>query len=426
MVLLRAVFTVALLVTPQAANADGRIYASDYTPEIPDQRALIAFDGERQVMVIENHVALPDGRPATSLGWVVPVPDVPEISVAETAVVGRGYRSLRHRIDPLTLPVAPFVFGAALMGLVVAFRQPRSERPDVKTLGGAAWIGLIGSILAAFSLSAPMPGGADSGVNVVKALQVGPLDAKVVRASSGAELVDWLNSNGFAYAERDVAVVGDYLRQKWLFVVAKLAPRPGHAFEGASKSPPLVLSFPTREAVYPVALTAVGGKPLDLVLYVFAPGRVQSSVLMTVEYAGIGHDEMFPLSFSHPPGISNRDDVEADKAQVLWSDVQKGASYLTKLSGKLSPEDMLTDIRLVKASVTGDSYRRWSTGPIFNVWFGGAGVVALAALLLQLAGRGRWKCNAVVWFMISICMSPLALMLLLGSVGQQWWEWRKA
>lgn len=90
-----------LVVAAQAATADGRMYASDYTPEIADQRALIAFDGERQVMMIENSIALPDGRPITSLGWVVPVPEVPEIAVADPSSVRREYRGLRHQTSAI-------------------------------------------------------------------------------------------------------------------------------------------------------------------------------------------------------------------------------------------------------------------------------------------------------------------------------------
>lgn len=44
--------------------------------------------------------------------------------------------------------------------------------------------------------------------------------------------------------------------------------------------------FPAKEAVYPVALTAAGGQPLDLVLYVFAASRVEPSAAMHLAYAG--------------------------------------------------------------------------------------------------------------------------------------------
>lgn len=404
---------IALLVAGQAARADGKIYAADFIPEIPDQRALIAFDGARQVMLIENRLSLPDGRPAASLGWVVPVPAVPEIAVADASSVRRLYRQVRSRTDPEPVPVIPLVAVLVPVAFFYGRRLIKQNHPDGPTLRSSMWLGIIGLVLAAVAIPAGTPTGPPSSIEVVKALRVGPLDAKVVRADSATELVEWLRQNGYAYGKNDVAAIENYLRRKWLFVTAKLAPLPGTAFEGASASPPLVLSFPTREPVYPVALTAAGGRALDLVLYIYAPVRVEPSVPMPTAFAG---REALPMHLFRG---------EDNKAVALFSALDPEPHYLTKVARKLAPDELRQDIRFVSAAAKGD-FRDWIVGPLSTFWIGGAFVITLVAFLLQRAGAERWRVSAPAWFAISMLISwPLAVLLLLGSVGQQYWKYRK-
>jgi len=412
----RAWFALALLLGAQAANADGRIYASSYAPEISDQRALIAFDGARQVMLIENRVSLLEGRPISSLGWVVPVPAVPEIAVVtDRTSVRRFYQRLRFQSDPIPLPVVPFVAVLVPVAFVYARRLRKREHPDGATLRGSTWIGIVGCVLASVTLSAPSPSGPDSGVEVVKALRSGPLDAKVVRASAGAELVNWLKLNGFEYGKADVAAIDDYLRRKWLFVVWKLVPQPGNAFEGTSASPPLVLSFITREPVYPLALTAAGGRSLNLVLYVCALTRMEPSVAMRTAFSGHINMPISVFSFE-----------EQNKAAVaLFGELRPMPDYLTKLAKKLSADEMRQDIYFIQAAGKGN-FRNWTFGPMFIFWVGGAAFVSLAAVLLQVTGRGRWRLSGPAWFAISMFLSPLAILLLLARAVRQYREYRKS
>jgi hypothetical protein len=413
MISARAWFAFALLIGAQAASADGRIYASSYAPEIADQRALIAFDGARQVMLIENRVSLPDKVTISSLGWVVPVPAVPEIAVMDPPSVRRFYRELRFQSDPEPLPVVPFVLLLVPFAIVYAIRLRRQEHPDARTLRSSAWIGLIGGVLALVSLSAPLPSGPDSGVEVVKTLRSGPLDAKVVRAASGAELVDWLKVNGYAYGKGDLAAIDDYLRRKWLFVAVKLLPQPGAAFEGASASPPLVLNFPTRQPVYPLALTAAGGRSLDLVLYVLARARIEPSVAMRTAFAG---------AVNVPTRVFFGEEDKA--AAALFGELRPMPGYLTKLVKKLSAEEMRQDIQFIEAAGKGN-FHDWTVGPMFIFWVGAAVIVALAAVLLQLGGGGRWRLSGPAWFAISMFLSPLAILLLLASTVRQYRDYRK-
>jgi hypothetical protein len=395
----------ALLGAPPA-SADGRIYASDYTPEIADQRALIAFDGKRQVMLIENQLSL--GKPAKQLGWVVPVPSEPQFAAVDKLSVARMYRQLRHKSDPRTLPVAPLVLLLVPFAYVFGIFLGRRKHPDATLLRASALLGLIGGLLSLVSLSTTMP--APAGIEVVKALEVGPLEVKVLRASSATELADWLKSNGFASGSQDAAVVEGYVQRGWLFVTAKLSPRAGSAFQGDSVTPPLLMSFATREALYPVALTAAGGQPLELALYVFAAQRVEPTAAMRVAYAGT----------ARLPNVFFAEDDKA--AAALFAGLDPSPHYLTKLTQRLDASRMREDMRFASAAERGD-FRGWTVGPVFAVWVGGALVIAAIAFLLQLAGRGRWRVSALAWFAISICVSwLLAALLLVVNLFRQYWQ----
>ncbi len=411
---IRIFFVVTLMFALRAASADGKLYASDYTPEIPDQRALIAFDGERQVMLIESRVSLPDGQPTTSLGWVVPVPNVPEVAVADRSSVLRMYRQLRRNTDPRTLSVVPLVAVLLPFAFLYVRDLRRNGHPDAPSLSASVWVGLIGCILASVSISDPPPIGDTPDIEIVKELRVGPLDAKIVRASSGSELVDWLQSNGFTYGKSDIKVIENYLQRKWLFVVAKLAPLPGTAFEGVSASPPIVLSFSTKEIVYPVLLTVTSGEALDLTLYVLAPTRVKPNVAMRTVFAGATYVRTDQLN------------MDGDKAAAaLFAALNDSPSYVTKVSGNLPSDKISRDIVFNSAAGEG-GFRDWALGPIFVFWVGGALFVGLVAFALQLSACGRWQVSGIAWFGISMSMSwLLAAPLVLGSVGRQYFQYRR-
>lgn len=108
----------------------------------------------------------------------------------------------------------------------------------------------------------------------------------------------------------------------------------------------------------------------------------------------------------------------------MFQALEPAPSYLTKVSKKLSPAEMVQDIRF-KSTAGQDTYRDWTTGTVFNFWVGGTALIGLVAFLLQCAGRGRWRCNGFAWFAISMSLSPLMLLVLFGSVGQQYWQSRK-
>jgi len=70
-----AAFLVVCL--PASALADGKFYSSERVPPgLPYQRALIAHDGGRELLILQSKF---EGE-AKDFGWVVPLPSVPELA----------------------------------------------------------------------------------------------------------------------------------------------------------------------------------------------------------------------------------------------------------------------------------------------------------------------------------------------------------
>ena len=83
--LLAALFWLALLVPASPVSADGKYYAREAKvgPGIPYQRALIAFNGEREILVVQSRYENRGEQPLREIGWIVPLPAVPRVGTME-------------------------------------------------------------------------------------------------------------------------------------------------------------------------------------------------------------------------------------------------------------------------------------------------------------------------------------------------------
>jgi hypothetical protein len=235
----------SLLLGTSPAEADGCfVFHWDKQKDInePTQKAIILYDQGQEDMVLQVKYE----GPAEEFGWLIPVPGLPEVS--------KGSMDCFYELSEMTQ------------------RQFDGRRSLGWGRGRSA--------------------SADAGVNVIKIETVGAYEVAVLSASTSKNLKGWLDAHHFAFPKEKQKVLDGYVRKHWYFVAAKIDPtqdgfilRDGPPKnEPASRgiSPtirkqisngelhPLVLRFPSEKCVFPLAISAVNGRPSEVSLYVLS------------------------------------------------------------------------------------------------------------------------------------------------------------
>ena len=71
---------------------DGKVYVGEGIPaDIPYQRAFIIFHENSETLILQSKYELSQSAAVYSLGWVVPVPSVPEIASVDADIAKRFF-----------------------------------------------------------------------------------------------------------------------------------------------------------------------------------------------------------------------------------------------------------------------------------------------------------------------------------------------
>lgn len=253
-VLVITVVTVAALLSlasPAWACGCGAYVADDPGSSVADERALIAWDGTTEDILMALSVTGSSDKAA----WVMPVPSAARITLGE-----------------------PEVFDE-----LAALTAPRIEYRDSwwPTVPWLVWAG-----------SASDTAGAPSGaVNVLGRQRLGPFDVTRLAANDPAALADWLSDNGFPHPDGLDDNLAPYVAAGWEIVAVQLVPaESGGALTGSLQ--PLRLSFASDKVVYPMRLSRAATVSQYIDLYVLAPHRMDPSAVPvpddkpTLEFAG--------------------------------------------------------------------------------------------------------------------------------------------
>lgn len=321
--------------------ADGKVFVRGTARvRIPDQSALICFDGKTERLVIETAF---EGE-GNEFAWIVPVPSVPKVEPATTGV----FPTLRMITRARVIGHNELWWFWPLAGLVVCL---------------LIWIGIwsrrwadVGLILIFFLVLAAVllpalgtagPGGTAAFARkdvVVHAREiVGVYDTVTLSAKDAGKLVEWLESHGFNVPPGVEPVAEQYARDGWVFVAARLR---RSADEPARSVPhPLSFTFNTKRAVYPIRMTGVDNGPMTVDLYVVGNQEARAEHFARKRAARLDFERLQEHSRSWYGDVINLDDrvpVAHEKLRA-WL---KGFNAITRLSGTLSPEDMRKDVYL--------------------------------------------------------------------------------
>jgi len=172
-------------------------------------------------------------------------------------------------------------------------------------------------------------------VEVITAQRAGIYDVRVIRADRTDALIAWLNDHGFHFGPADEVALQSYVDRGWCFVVSLINPAPGQrsgeiAVEGLAA--PLILRFPSDLPVYPLALTGTGGHDTEILIYLAADQQMSAGGRLPLRYAG----PMGPRwlsAWARDVNVAGFFDMPSEQC-----------SYLSKFRGRLSPEQMRTDL----------------------------------------------------------------------------------
>ena len=345
---------------------DGKMFVTRGMPPptIPAQRALIVHDAGVQTLVLQSGYNISPGEmvDSASLGWVVPVPGVPEVAALAGYWGQRLFRYLSKRASPKIVDVGSqvrrYVLLASILGLVVssvlniAVLNCKHGRMDVwrrKLFRCSAIVALCMIVIDLVSPSLlSVPRLSTGGVRIVDHYQVGIYNVRVVAGDDATDIVVWLDQQGFAYDADDHAVFNSYINRGWCFVVVQIN---AAVMSGGTETvmlQPLILRFDHPEPVYPLALTGTGGHDTHVELHVIARQQMADDGRLPRVFAGhvVGGDLDYYLN-----------DAETDPPAFLAGCLPEHP-YLTTFSGRLSPDDMARDLVLTPAPERGDFRER--------------------------------------------------------------------
>jgi hypothetical protein len=210
--------------TPAEACGCGAYIPREGTSTVPQERALIRWDGQTEDIIM----ALTVEGAATDAAWILPVPSRATVQLADPALFDELAELTRPRIE--TRYVGEGTAGSAPIGA--------------------------------------------ARVTVLDRQTLGPFDVANLAATDAGALETWLQSNGYRFAPRLRTALEPYVAQGWEYVAVKLTPGAG-ATTISGELDPLWVTFQSAELVYPMRLSALARGDLAVFLYVLAAHRVE-------------------------------------------------------------------------------------------------------------------------------------------------------
>ena len=348
---MKPIAAIALIFSTTAGQslADGKMFWPEKVPpKVPYQRALILFGDQTETLVLQSKYEINAINEASNLGWVVPVPAVPEVASMPAVMAHQMFLFLSMNSRPQVTRIVPTVFallffgiaGLSLLTLLICLVScflpiPQWIRVNRGCLARYSMYGLLVCLLVALGLPAFAAAGSSLGVEVVAQHRVGIYEVSVVRTGDADGLIDWLNKHDFNFGEQDTAVFDSYVSKGWCFVVAIINPITGEnerriVSEGLAA--PLILRFPHEHPIYPVALTGTGGFETEILIYLASSTKMSSHDRLTLRFAGKMYERSLEL-------LSGEIEPEG-----FFDPKMMNYPYLCKFKDRLTPEKMGQDI----------------------------------------------------------------------------------
>jgi hypothetical protein len=391
---------------------------------MPDQRALLVWHEKEQTetLVIESRFT----GSGHDFAWFVPLPSKPDITPATRGTLPTAAALFRVKLanladyGPLLIAwiapwalfviflggtgrqfirqgwvlIAPTVvlaatgsrFVVSMIGLAIVWRLAGGTAKDWSgtiARGVLTIIGILLILLPAILIPLGVAGSpvGSSAVEVERSI-VGDYDVAVLAGGEEGAVARWLHDNHFTLPTTAELVVAEHARAGGYFAAIKLR-RTDDTTQPVAPAP-LVFTFKTPQAVYPMKLTGAGAtRPLAVELYVFGAGQanVDGLKVESCEQAVVRESQDWQM-------------VSASRYILAHPELVKlcgESTVATRLTGTLSPAQMTQDLPIhwqpfIEPVVPG-RYSQSDTACL-------GGLMATAGLLLGalllVPGRKRW------------------------------------
>jgi hypothetical protein len=305
-----------LVFVPGAAACGGLFCQS--TPV--DQQAERIIFAVNKNNTITAYVQINYTGEAHDFSWVVPVPSVPKVDVAEIA----SFDEMSTLTSPVFIP--PLMPGCA------AIPMPAMALAD--TVGGSG------------------------GVQVLASGTAGPYAYDVVTSSQPDELIMWLRKNKYRITEQMEPLIKVYTDEGLIFLAMKLQPN-----EGTQDIQPVVMTYKATDPMIPLRLTAVAANPnmniitwiladkqavptnyahpsLDTknIRYSFGSSDGTNYIQVVDQTVDLYHGRAFITEYAGPSAALAQTANDKLVKQLLAD-----YPYVTRVFGRISPEEMTVD-----------------------------------------------------------------------------------
>ena len=427
----RGLVLLSLLFVYQLSYADG-VYipaAKKKIPNIPVQRALIKYHGGTEALIVESTLYGEGG----DYGWIIPVPNQP----TKFDKVSPGLlKTMSLQIQPKIHHVEPYVkvFGIRI-GIIFTFLIVISCFCIMRW--GAKGCIIPGTLLAFLIIMLPnfisyRTGSgslsiANPSVKITSSEIVGDYEVFVLDVQDSSVLNTWLENNGLSKFQPEATkLIDEYISHDWLFVVAKLRT----ILDGIATPHPIMLEFETDKPVYPMKLTAIPGSTLYLELYVVGENEaipvnynLQKEYCNFFDYGKIPNHNFNPLE--DQTGFIPREFfgpymeiAHSDALKVMWD-----GCVVTKLSGKVSSDEMMDDMFFQFKKANPSRSELYSSVGKFNIAYNDAMVVIIiGSILLTIYYCIRknlgTKISIIKLFILLLILSAAGFGLSYAKVGE--------
>ena len=314
-----SVLVISILSVSTAA-ACGGLFCQNVPVDQQAERIIFTVNDDN---TISAYVQINYTGSAPDFSWVVPVPSVPEVDVAEMAT-----------FDELSNLTAP-IFFAPLM-------------PDCAPIPIPAM---------AVAENARMDDGA--GVEVLASGTAGPYAYDVVTSPDPNALILWLRDNAYRITEQMEPLVHLYTNEGMVFLAMKLQPE-----EAVQDIQPIKMTYTSTEPMIPLRLTAVAANPnMTVLTWIFADAQMETTnyarpVINDADIRGdffqfggtnylnlvdqtidLYQGRAFITEYAQPTSELIKAGVRDD----LVIELTRNYDYVTRFFGRMSPEEMTVD-----------------------------------------------------------------------------------